>query len=183
MLIDCYCCVRLQEHRLPDQPDESLLFQRHCQRTSIGKNVLLFLSVLELETAAFLRFCRSECSSWIVLRVESQDEQQVHRGENKGNFPSFFSPQPWNIFRLLHEGGGARNSCNKIFALLKGAGGVELNQSPEVITVRRGPSIFLGKLEHHAFQHTLADTRSDFSFFWSKWRITEKYWPSTNSSD
>jgi len=42
MLIDCYCCVRLQEHRLPDQPDETLLFLRHCQRTSIGKNVLFF---------------------------------------------------------------------------------------------------------------------------------------------
>ena len=105
-------------------------------------------------------------------------------GKTRGLFPLFFHLSHGTYLDYcMKGGGGARNSCNKIFALLNGAGGVELNQSPEVITVRRGPSIFLGKLEHHAFQHTLADTRSDFSFFWSKWRITEKYWPSTNSSD
>jgi hypothetical protein len=53
-----------------------------------------------------------------MFRVES-DEQQVHRGKTRGIFPLFLSPQPWNIYR--HE--GTRNSWNKIFALLNGAGG------------------------------------------------------------
>jgi hypothetical protein len=51
------------------------------------------------------------------------------------------------------------------------AQGVELNQSPEVITVRRGPEHLFGETgtpRVPAQTHTLADTRSDFSFFWKK---------------